>query len=74
MPRISPSEMVAAFKRGDLTYRDEKVYRCRCGGLELVDGEWATGQPLPSGYTPKANELVKIHSITCTREGLKQVS
>ena len=73
--KISPGDMVAAFKRGDLTYRDEKVYPCcDCSGLEVVDGEWATGEELPSGYTPKANELVRIHSITCTREGLKQVS
>ena len=59
-----------------MTYRDTKVITCECGvrGIKWaaqVDGEWATGATLPSGYMPPPDELVRIHSWWCPGCGLQ---
>ena len=45
-----------------------------CGGNMRVDGYFATGEELPSGYTPSKNELVKNNVMECKHCGDWQVS
>ena len=45
-----------------------------CGGLMYVDGHFATGEKLASGYTPQRGELVRNDVMSCKDCGSWQVS
>ena len=52
--------------------RKDSCYNC--GGGLIVDGYFATGEELPSGYTPEPGELVKNNIMKCEDCGDWQVS
>lgn len=45
-----------------------------CGGKLRVNGHFATGETLLSGYTPEKNELVRNNFMECKHCGEWQVS
>jgi hypothetical protein len=57
-------------------YRGRAIIHCPdCGAVAYLIGHWsAAGQTLPSGYTPRAGELVRIEVIRCLDCGIVQVS
>ncbi|MAH44722.1 hypothetical protein CMI37_02785 [Candidatus Pacearchaeota archaeon] len=60
-------------------YRATKVvilpcHTCNEPTEHAVDGEWATGETLSSGYTPPPDELVKNHVTKCNKCGDAQYS
>jgi hypothetical protein len=48
------------------TFRAVGVMECaRCSGRMIINGHFATGETLPSGYTPEVCELVKNNVMEC---------
>lgn len=45
-----------------------------CQGTMTVDGEWATGVTLPSGYTAQPGELLRFYHMICKTCGFEQWS
>ena len=65
--------------RRPAVYRATKVvilpcHTCNEPTEHAVDGEWATGETLSSGYTPPPDELVKNHVTKCNKCGDTQYS
>lgn len=61
------------------TYRAIKHFDLdcpQCGKAtdHVIDGEWATGRKLASGYTPPKHELVQNHITRCQICGNYQAS
>jgi len=48
------------------TFRAHGRMECpNCGGRMIINGHFATGEKLPSGYTPEKGELVKNIVMEC---------
>jgi len=61
--------MLAVFPQEEVkygTFRAHGRMECpNCGGRMIVNGQFATGEKLLSGYTPSVGELVKNIIMEC---------
>ena len=71
--------MLAVFPQEEIkngTFRAHGRMECfNCGGDHtIINGYFATGETLSSGYTPEKGELVKNIAMECKHCGVWQVS